>query len=169
MCELNCHFTQMISWVFESRKSVQRVNLHAIDPLIQVGCPICCYQAGAQDHAKQGPRVLDYPSKPCLCNRTCACISASVLVKPVFIQHMQSGHIWVNAIWVLCSLPKMVYYDMSVFHRIKIVCNFFCLRRHSHQILKQWHISCACISWLIITVTLSFGFVQLCWQLWDQY
>ena len=137
MCELNCHFTQMISWVFESRKSVHywwsyisfapkcKELTCTLNPLIQMGCPTCCYQVCTQDHAKRGPRDLDYPSKPCHRTRICACISASVLVKSVFIQHMQSGHIWVNAIWVLCSLPKMVYYDVTVFHRIKIVCNFF--------------------------------------------
>ena len=38
-----------------------------LDPLsiIQVGCPTCCYQVCALDHAKGGDADLDYPSEPC--------------------------------------------------------------------------------------------------------
>ena len=33
--------------------------------IIQVGCPACCYQVCALNHAKVGDADLDYPSEPC--------------------------------------------------------------------------------------------------------
>ena len=44
---------------------MQRVNLHARPSIIQAGCPTCCYQVCALDHAKGGTADLDHPSKPC--------------------------------------------------------------------------------------------------------
>ena len=44
---------------------MQRVNLHARPSNIQVGCPTCCYQVCALDHAKGGTADLDYSSGPC--------------------------------------------------------------------------------------------------------
>ena len=44
---------------------MQRVNLHARPSIIQVGCPTCCYQVCALDHAKWGTADLDYHSEPC--------------------------------------------------------------------------------------------------------
>ena len=41
---------------------MQRVNLHARLSIRQVGCPTCCYQVCALDHAKWGTADLDYPS-----------------------------------------------------------------------------------------------------------
>ena len=47
------------------RSRTQRVNLHARPSIIQVGCPTCCYQVCALDHAKGGTADLNYPSEPC--------------------------------------------------------------------------------------------------------
>ena len=44
---------------------MQRVNLHARPSIIQVGCPTCCYQVCALDHAKLVTADLDYHSEPC--------------------------------------------------------------------------------------------------------
>ena len=42
---------------------MERVNLHAKPSIIQVGCPTCCYQVCALDHAKGGTADLDHPSQ----------------------------------------------------------------------------------------------------------
>ena len=39
---------------------MQRVNQHARPSIIQVGCPTCCYQVYALDHAIVGTADLDY-------------------------------------------------------------------------------------------------------------
>ena len=44
---------------------MQRVNQHARPSIIQVGCPTCCYQVCALDHANVGTADLDYNSGPC--------------------------------------------------------------------------------------------------------
>ena len=47
---------------------MQRVNQHAIEyrpSIIQVGCPTCCYQVCAPDHANVGTADLDYSSGHC--------------------------------------------------------------------------------------------------------
>ena len=44
---------------------MQRVNLHARPSIIQVGCPTCCHQVCALDHANGGIADLDYHSGPC--------------------------------------------------------------------------------------------------------
>ena len=44
---------------------MQRVGLHARPSIIQVGCPTCCYQVCALNHAKVGDADLNYPSEPC--------------------------------------------------------------------------------------------------------
>ena len=49
---------------------MQRVNQHARPSIIQVGCPTCCYQVCALDHAKGGTPHLDYHSEPCHHNDT---------------------------------------------------------------------------------------------------
>ena len=41
---------------------MQRVNQHARPCIIQVGCPTCCYQVCALDHANGGTVDLDYSS-----------------------------------------------------------------------------------------------------------
>ena len=43
---------------------MQRVNLHARPSIIQVGCPTCCYQVCALDHAKGDTADLSYRSQP---------------------------------------------------------------------------------------------------------
>ena len=43
----------------------QRVNQYARPSIKHVGCPICCFQVWALDHAKEGTADMDYPSKPC--------------------------------------------------------------------------------------------------------
>ena len=86
--------TQLIS-VFEWRKSVhywwnsilffsrmQRVNQHARPSIIHVGCPTCCYQVCALDHANVGTADLDYSSGPWHRNDMMAyqlCISSILL------------------------------------------------------------------------------------------
>ena len=42
---------------------MQRVNQHARPSIIQVGCPSCCYQVYALDHANGGAADLDYGSE----------------------------------------------------------------------------------------------------------
>ena len=44
---------------------MQRVNQHARHSIIQVGCPTCCYQVCALDHANVGTADLDYSSGRC--------------------------------------------------------------------------------------------------------
>ena len=44
---------------------MQRVDQHARPSIIQVGCPTCCYQVCALDHANVGTAGLDYSSGPC--------------------------------------------------------------------------------------------------------
>ena len=44
---------------------MQRVNKHARPSIIQVGCPTCCYQVCALDHANGGAADLDYGSEHC--------------------------------------------------------------------------------------------------------
>ena len=44
---------------------MQGVNQHAIPSIIQVGCPTCCYQVCALDHANGGAADLDYGSEHC--------------------------------------------------------------------------------------------------------
>ena len=44
---------------------MQRVNQHARPSIIQVGCPTCCYQVCALDHANGGAADLDYDSEHC--------------------------------------------------------------------------------------------------------
>ena len=44
---------------------MQRVNQHARPSIIQVGCPSCCYQVRALDHANVGTADLDYTSGRC--------------------------------------------------------------------------------------------------------
>ena len=44
---------------------MQRVNQHARPSIIQVGCPTCCYQVCALDHANVGTADLDYSSGHC--------------------------------------------------------------------------------------------------------
>ena len=44
---------------------MQRVNQHARPSIIQVGCPTCCYQVCALDHANGGAADLDYGSEHC--------------------------------------------------------------------------------------------------------
>ena len=44
---------------------IQRVNQHARPSIIQVGCPTCCYQVCALDHANGGAADLDYGSEHC--------------------------------------------------------------------------------------------------------
>ena len=44
---------------------MQRVNQHARPSIIQVGCPTCCYQVCALDHANVGTADLDKSSGPC--------------------------------------------------------------------------------------------------------
>ena len=69
---------KQLIWVFESRKSVHyEWSYISFAPeckdlpcmlrpsIIQVGCPTCCYQVCALDHAKGGAADLDYPSEPC--------------------------------------------------------------------------------------------------------
>ena len=64
--------------MFEWRKSVhywwsyiyflqnaKSYNQHASPSIIQVGCPTCCYQVCALDHANVGTAGLDYSSGPC--------------------------------------------------------------------------------------------------------
>ena len=41
---------------------MQRVNQHARPSIIQVGCPTCCYQVCALDHANGGTADLDLSS-----------------------------------------------------------------------------------------------------------
>ena len=43
---------------------MQRVNQHARPSIIQVGCPTCCYQVCALDHANVDTADLDYSSRP---------------------------------------------------------------------------------------------------------
>ena len=50
---------------------MQLVNQHARPPIIQVGCPTCCYQVCALDHANVGTADLDYSSGPCHRNEGC--------------------------------------------------------------------------------------------------
>ena len=47
---------------------MQRVNQHARPSIIQMGCPTCCYQVCALDHANGGTADLDYHSEHCHCN-----------------------------------------------------------------------------------------------------
>ena len=42
---------------------MQRVNQHARPSIIQVGCPTCCYQVCALDHANGGAAGLYYGSE----------------------------------------------------------------------------------------------------------
>ena len=44
---------------------MQRVNQHARPSIIQVGCPTCCYQVCALDHANVGTADPDYRSGHC--------------------------------------------------------------------------------------------------------
>ena len=44
---------------------MQRVNQHARPSIIQVGCPTCCYQVCALDHANGGTADLDLSSGTC--------------------------------------------------------------------------------------------------------
>ena len=44
---------------------MQRVNQHARPSIIQVGCPTCCYQVCALDHANGGAADMDYGSEHC--------------------------------------------------------------------------------------------------------
>ena len=44
---------------------MQRVDQRARPSIIQVGCPTCCYQVCALDHANVGTADLDYSSGPC--------------------------------------------------------------------------------------------------------
>ena len=44
---------------------MQRVNQHARPSIIPVGCPTCCYQVCALDHANGGAADLDYGSEHC--------------------------------------------------------------------------------------------------------
>ena len=44
---------------------MQRVKQHARPSIIQVGCPTCCYQVCALDHANVGTADLDKSSGPC--------------------------------------------------------------------------------------------------------
>ena len=44
---------------------MQRVNQHSRPSIIQVGCPTCCYQVCALDHANVGTADLDYSSGSC--------------------------------------------------------------------------------------------------------
>ena len=44
---------------------MQRVNQHARPSIIQVGCPTCCYQVCALDHANGGAADLNYGSEHC--------------------------------------------------------------------------------------------------------
>ena len=44
---------------------MQRVNQHDRPSIIQVGCPTCCYQVCALDHANGGAADLDYGSEHC--------------------------------------------------------------------------------------------------------
>ena len=62
---------------------MQRVNLHARPSIIQVGCPTCCYQVWALDHANGGVADLNYPSQPCHRNvlSTCATRNFAYLVR----------------------------------------------------------------------------------------
>ena len=41
---------------------MQRINQHARPSIIQVGCPTCCYQVCALDHANVDTADLDYSS-----------------------------------------------------------------------------------------------------------
>ena len=50
---------------------MQRVNQHARPSIIQVGCPTCCYQVCALDHANGGAAGLDYGSEHCHRNVSC--------------------------------------------------------------------------------------------------
>ena len=58
---------------------MQRVNLHARPSIIQAGCPTCCYQLCALNHAKVGDADLDYPSEPCHRNVYIGRIECSLL------------------------------------------------------------------------------------------
>ena len=44
---------------------MQRVNQHARPSIIQVGCPTCCYQVCALEHANGGTADLDLSSGTC--------------------------------------------------------------------------------------------------------
>ena len=73
----NVLFTKkQLIWVFESRKSIHywwsyisfAPECKELTSIIQVGCPTCCYQVCALDHAKGGTADLDHPSQPCHSN-----------------------------------------------------------------------------------------------------
>ena len=70
---------RQLIWVFESRKSVhywwsyvsfaseckELTCMLDVPSIIQVGCPTCCYQVCALNHAKVGNADPGYPSEPC--------------------------------------------------------------------------------------------------------
>ena len=66
---------KQLIWGFETRKSVHywwsyiSFSLECKEltrpSITQVGCPTCCYQVCALDHANVGTAELDYSSGPC--------------------------------------------------------------------------------------------------------
>ena len=61
-CSLFCTLLVKFHIIFSR---MQRVNQHARPSIIQVGCPTCCYQVCALDHANVGTADLDYSSGLC--------------------------------------------------------------------------------------------------------
>ena len=62
---------------------MQRVNLHARPSIIQVGCPICCYQVCALDHVKGVLQTWIIPQSPAIIMRTLLCLPFSSHVNQI--------------------------------------------------------------------------------------
>ena len=84
---------------------MQRVNQHARPSIIQVGCPTCCYQVCALDHAKGGTAYLDYHSEHCHHNEIWIsylylflniCCQKPYLKSRSGLGFIKQGLIWIN-------------------------------------------------------------------------
>ena len=76
---------------------MQRVNQQARPSIIQVGCPTCCYQVCALDHANGGTADLDYSSGPCHRNGVSMAGRALLAGYPQYIHYAgrpRRPHLW---------------------------------------------------------------------------
>ena len=62
---------------------MQKVNLHARPSIIQMGCPICCYQVCALDHVKGVLQTWIIPQSPAIIMRTLLCLPFSSHVNQI--------------------------------------------------------------------------------------
>ena len=119
---------------------LQRVNQHAKPSIIQVGCPTCCYQVCALDHANGGAADLDYGSEHCHRNDVMqSWVYRAIYIFaawPVCIASLACSIIWLIMQWLLITDCKPVLSQLIIHDRSRW-----------HWVAGAWHLPIECPAW----------------------